>query len=548
MSGLQGQLLIAQQNMRDTAAQAKAMAKAFVDTGVVTQESAAKFAALNTATLEYAATVEAVKAQLADLTAAQTASAAATTEAAAATTAAGAAMKVNVSGFHEVIVVADEAMRGNFSRIPGSLTVMANRFNLLTPATLGWAAAIGAVGVGLYELIKNIIETEKEMNAIQGQMDLFGRTVQTQGTGIEDWGQMLTQMYGASSSEANKLIASSAGVREATASQQVALTQLASEMEGVSKGTLTSKSAMDALGKAVDGGAKSMVSMGDKFGFLTLAQADAISGFEKTGDAQDAVNVFTKAGIDYYNQQALAIKQNADNLKLYNAQVALSATSGGAAPLPPTEAQEPGINRNQPSVADQETARKFLDDGIRAQQEATDKEVADAKRGADADMTERRKAAEAAKEAAREVTQADEQQWSHFKEMLAQGREAIKQNDAENKAAAASIEEADASQAKAGYDAVKDALDAEVAARKITVAQEIAELKKMEQAQFEAAIAAKAAELQGTDDPATIAKIHSQIEQLEAQHNKTMLGLDKQLADDQKKTAQQTERVWSQAT
>lgn len=83
-----------------------------------------------------------------------------------------------VGAKRELMVLGHEALTGNFSRMPGSFMVLAERMSLtsalFSPMTLGIAAFV-AVGAGIGVLAAHAESLARSMNTLQVQMDATGR-------------------------------------------------------------------------------------------------------------------------------------------------------------------------------------------------------------------------------------------------------------------------------------------------------------------------------------------------------------------------------------
>lgn len=77
------------------------------------------------------------------------------------------------AAMRELLAVDDEAMRGYYNRIPGSLTVLAERFGGLTAATLGWVGALAVAGYATLEFVNHLHTLDEATAAAQAAMGAF---------------------------------------------------------------------------------------------------------------------------------------------------------------------------------------------------------------------------------------------------------------------------------------------------------------------------------------------------------------------------------------
>lgn len=80
-----------------------------------------------------------------------------------------------VQAKREVIVLGHEFISGNFSRIPGSMMVLAERAGGLSFAMMGIGAAVAVATYSLYELVAGIERSERFMASLQNRMEFAGR-------------------------------------------------------------------------------------------------------------------------------------------------------------------------------------------------------------------------------------------------------------------------------------------------------------------------------------------------------------------------------------
>ena len=117
----------------------------------------------------------------------------------------------------ELIVMGHEAVSGNFSRIPGSLMVLAERMGGLSLATLGWAAAIGVAVYAVYELADAWVRVNTTVNEAHGAMIAVGTLSRDSDGQTRSMIADLHSKWGMSRSDANALALKIQGVGGAAA-------------------------------------------------------------------------------------------------------------------------------------------------------------------------------------------------------------------------------------------------------------------------------------------------------------------------------------------
>jgi hypothetical protein len=97
---------------------------------------------------------------------ARNAASAAAVENAAATKVVEGAMHGNAGAMREVVVMARELERGNYSRLAGSASILAGRLDLLQYAFTPVGAAMAAAGVAAYGMYKHFEEANEHVNML----------------------------------------------------------------------------------------------------------------------------------------------------------------------------------------------------------------------------------------------------------------------------------------------------------------------------------------------------------------------------------------------
>lgn len=84
-----------------------------------------------------------------------------------------------VGAKREIMVLGHEMISGNFSRVPGSLMVLAERMGGLSMATMGAGAALGLAAYGAYEWFDASQKAEQQTNLLNVQLNAFNSSYLT---------------------------------------------------------------------------------------------------------------------------------------------------------------------------------------------------------------------------------------------------------------------------------------------------------------------------------------------------------------------------------
>lgn len=200
----------------------------------------------------------------------------------------------------EYIRLGHEAMTGNFSRIPGSLVVLASRTGglqsltaLLTPTVLAAGAALGVMAAALYEVAKSAVEAERELNTINDEMTLLGRGAQFSPDAITDSIGQLAKSFNIGRSEAATFVTGVEAIPIATDQTRDSILQLAPAWAKLTQ--LEPAKAMEELTKAFSGGASEMDTFGSKLNLFTPDQMQAMAAAKDANDTLQAQSVLLQA-------------------------------------------------------------------------------------------------------------------------------------------------------------------------------------------------------------------------------------------------------------
>ena len=239
-----------------------------------------------TAARAYAAEVTATRA-------AHTAAAAATQAAAAALAdTAGAAEKsmfATAGAKRELITLGHEAMTGNFSRMPGSFVVLAERIGLSGSALTSIILPIAAVGAAAYVMYKIIHDGAEEMrqmdNALTATGNYAGLTsdqMMVMSKSVSDAGRMT---IGTSKEVVTAIVASG----RYSADNIAGLAKLTENYAALTGDSVDK--ALPKLVKMFEDPAKASETLNAQYHYLSVAELERIRTLENTGHVQDAVTL-----------------------------------------------------------------------------------------------------------------------------------------------------------------------------------------------------------------------------------------------------------------
>lgn len=196
----------------------------------------------------------------------------------------------------EFIVLGHEVVSGNFSRIPGSLIVLAERMGGLRMATLGWGASIAAAGFALIHVVSGAEDSAQAMDLIQNRLELTGRGYIENTTNINQLIGTLRQIPGVSKTAAEGMIADLAGSSRITGEQMVTLTDNVGKFARMSGQDVPK--AMKELAGAIEEPFSSYKKLDDQYNILSVSQTEQILKFQETNDKTDAGNILLQAMAD----------------------------------------------------------------------------------------------------------------------------------------------------------------------------------------------------------------------------------------------------------
>jgi hypothetical protein len=196
----------------------------------------------------------------------------------------------------EFIVLGHEVLSGNFSRIPGSLMVLGERMGGLRLATVGYAAAVAAVGYSMYEMVSGAEDSAEAMNLIKNRLELTGRGYLDNDKNINQLIDTLRQIPGVSKASAEAMVADMAGAGRLTSEQMTFLTQNVGKYAEASG--VTVPQAMKTLSSALEEPFAAYKKLDEQLNLLSPAQFQHIKNLESEGEKGKAAAVVQQALAD----------------------------------------------------------------------------------------------------------------------------------------------------------------------------------------------------------------------------------------------------------
>ncbi len=198
--------------------------------------------------------------------------------------------------FREKLIMAHEALTGNYKRMAGSMMVLGERTGglagafgaLLSPTTLA-VGAVAALGGAFYEAVASAERWAESFGQIKAAMDATGQGLAYTRTQVESTILQIRDLYGVTTTSATGMVAAFAQTRDIGTESYVKLGQAAAGYARV-----TGEQVPQAAGKLVEalkGGYDALVKLDREFPFLSVEQAKAIHDFEAGGQKAQAYAV-----------------------------------------------------------------------------------------------------------------------------------------------------------------------------------------------------------------------------------------------------------------
>jgi len=259
----------------------------------------------------------------------------------------------------ELIVMAHEAVSGNFTRIPGSLMVLGERMGGLTISTLAWAAAIGAAVYAVYELASGWLHVEEAVRAAQGAQVTVGTWSSQSDAQTRSSITKMVELWGLNRSEAAKVAALYGQLGGAAVQYRGRI-----EDVGHALAKLTGADEVETaqeLVKVFNGGAEAIVKWAEAHHYVEGEAARAIETLAKVPSSLAAEGKLLDALEAKFGNSGKAAAQATQALKAYIATAQMLGPDGimsaDIAPNLPTKEQltigKPGTPAPSPQEIDQ---------------------------------------------------------------------------------------------------------------------------------------------------------------------------------------------------
>ena len=251
---------------------------------------------------EQAATVNMTRAELLAFRAAQVGATAEAEPYIAAIAAASHAHGAMSGTVREGIVVAREAINGNYTRMAGSLSILAQRSGLLAAIMSPLGLAITGVAVAAGGFAFAMMQGEKEMEKFADTMKVTDNYAGISTDAFIRLGKSIGQDTGVGAGKAKDALMQLAGTGKFTGEAFKLIT-----VDAIQMATLTGGSTEDMLKyfEQMSGGVTNFaVRFSEQYGHLTTAQVDYIRKLEEQGDKEGAELALAKDIYGYFGGKA----------------------------------------------------------------------------------------------------------------------------------------------------------------------------------------------------------------------------------------------------
>ncbi len=198
--------------------------------------------------------------------------------------------------FREKLIMAHEALTGNYKRMAGSMMVLGERTGglagafgaLLSPTTLAVGAVV-ALGGAFYEAVASAERWSESFGQIKAAMDATGQGLDYTRSRVESFILRMRDLYGVTTTSATEMVAAFARTRDIGTESYVKLAEAAAGYARVTGEQVPQAAAK--LVEALKGGYDGLVKLDREFPFLSVEQARAIHDFEAGGQKAQAYAV-----------------------------------------------------------------------------------------------------------------------------------------------------------------------------------------------------------------------------------------------------------------
>lgn len=217
----------------------------------------------------------------------------------------------------EFIVLGHEVINGNFSRIPGSLLVLASRLGGLSTSFLAVGAAAGVAAAAIYEVAKSAQEAEQFQGQLSTALSTTGKAIDQ--ASLNQTVESLSRLAGVSEDTAREIILSFTRAHNIGGDLIIQLSKLTDDYAAVTGQKLPEAAA--SLAKAFEDPAKGAIELQkvfddqldpavinniinlQKLGYTASAQQELFDQISQhaEGAAQRGLSTFQKANNSIYN-------------------------------------------------------------------------------------------------------------------------------------------------------------------------------------------------------------------------------------------------------
>lgn len=471
----------------------------------------------------------------------------------------------------ELIVLGHEAVSGNFSRMPGSVMVLASRMGGLSLATLGMGAAVGGTALVLYEWIAAAEHADAAARSFQVTLEGYSKGGQVSRDQFEQMVEQLRALPGVSHEAAEGIVAEFTRTRNISGPLMQELTEIVADFAAGTgqDATKAAKMLADALNEPAEGAKK----LQKEFGFLTPQQIELIENFTRLGRTMDAQQVLVDSLADRYGGklvQSLSAAQRGINA-LGNAfnifkQIFTDPEKAGSdfarsigfgAPLPSTNVPKGFLSdadaaRNVKGSPDDIAAQnRLVEKGLdleksmglltarRADLEGKIAQLKEAQRAAESlgDSAAAAKFARDAAEAQKELAALKEKGSAAATAALNKARREAEQAAKEDRDLGKLAEEASRQHAAAEYEIKRQEIEGRRQLGLISAEDELQQLRQLKQEEYHVQLAALQAEYRLMEaKPVEQQKVNNRILALQGKFQIDMRRMQNQMALESKKT------------
>jgi lambda family phage tail tape measure protein len=207
----------------------------------------------------------------------------------------------------EVIVLGHEALTGNWSNFNGSLMVLAERADLMTLAMSATGLAIAGVAAVIGVFAVAAVKGALEQEAMNRALVMSGNYAGTTADGLLNIAKSAATSSGAIGT-AKAAVMELAGTGRFTASQIAMISAAVTDVSDT-----TGRKVSDTVAefeRLAEDPVKSIVTLNDKYHFLTEAVYDQITALDKQGDRQGAAQLAEQTYATALSQRAAEIRAN----------------------------------------------------------------------------------------------------------------------------------------------------------------------------------------------------------------------------------------------